>query len=463
MKDLTQGPVTRHLVSLSIFIAVSMLFQTLYLLADVYWAGRLGQEAVAALSLSGNLMFIVFALTQTLSVGTTTLISQAVGAGNQSRAQLVFNQAMALSLGVGLLFSVFAFATRTAYCEWLSADHTTAVLGEQYLRWFIPALLLQFAIVAMAAALRGTGIVKPTMLVQVLTVVLNIVLAPILMFWGFGHPMGVAGAGLATFISILVGVVALIVFFVTKEKYLSIAYDQWQPDWSIWRAMVRIGGPAGAEFILLSVNLIVIYWIIRSFGAAAQAGFGIGGRVMQSLFLPVIAISFAASPLAGQNFGARQSDRVRETFRSAALLTSVFMLLLTGLCHIAPEAPIRFFSKEPAVIAFGAEYLRIISWNFVAFGLVYTSSSMFQGIGNTLPPLISSASRLFLFAIPAYLLSLRPDFHIRHVWYLSVASVALQAVLNISLLRREFGRKLVFPESGAAPPGMATASAGAPS
>jgi putative MATE family efflux protein len=462
MKDLTQGPVSRHLVSLSVFIAVSMLFQTLYLLADVYWAGRLGQEAVAALSLSGNLMFIVFALTQTLSVGTTTMISQAVGAGDQPRAQLVFNQAMALSLGVGLLFSILAFATRTAYCEWLSADHTTALLGEQYLRWFIPALLLQFAIVAMAAGLRGTGIVKPTMITQVLTVILNIVLAPILMFWGFGHPMGVAGAGLATFISVLVGVIALIVFFVTKERYLSIAYEQWRPEWPIWRAMTRIGGPAGAEFVLLSINLMVIYWIIRSFGAAAQAGFGIGGRVMQSLFLPVIAISFAASPLAGQNFGARQADRVRETFRSAAWLTTLFMLILTGLCHIAPEAPIRFFSKEPAVIAFGAEYLRIISWNFVAFGLVYTSASMFQGIGNTLPPLLSSTSRLFVFAVPAYLLSLRPDFHIRHVWYLSVASVTVQAVLNLLLLRREFARKLVFPDVGSTT-GMVTASAGAQS
>src|SRR5919204_2662741 len=122
MKDLTQGSVTRHLLSLSAFIAVSMLFQTLYLLADLYWAGRLGREAVAALSLAGNLMFIVFAVTQTLSVGTTTLISQAVGAADRKRAQLVFNQALVLSMGVGLVFSVLAFATREQYAVGLSAD-----------------------------------------------------------------------------------------------------------------------------------------------------------------------------------------------------------------------------------------------------------------------------------------------------------------------------------------------------
>jgi len=457
MKDLTQGSVARHLLSLSGFIAVSMMFQTLYLLADLYWAGRLGKEAVAALSLAGNLMFVVFAVTQTLSVGTTTLISQAVGAGDRNRARLVFNQALVLSMAVGIVFSVIAFAAREQYATLLSADAKTAMLGEQYLFWFVPALLLQFAIVAMAAALRGTGIVKPTVAIQVLTVVINMVLAPVLMFWGFGRPMGVAGAGLATFISVFIGVVALIVFFVLKESYLALAPAEWRPRWPLWYQMTRIGLPAGAEFALLSIYMMLIYWIIRGFGAAAQAGFGVGGRVMQALFLPVIALAFAVAPLAGQNFGARQADRVRQTFSSAIFVSTAIMLVLTGLCHIAPATLIMLFSRDPAVVAFGAEYLRIVSWNFVAFGVVYTSSSLFQGLGNTLPPLLSSASRLLLFALPAYLLSLRPGFQIREVWYLSVATVTFQALLNLYLLKREFDRKLNFQGPVSAP-----ASAGAP-
>jgi putative MATE family efflux protein len=453
MKDLTEGSITRHLVSLSGFIAVSMLFQTLYLLADLYWAGRLGKEAVAALSLSGNLMFVVFALTQTLSVGTTTLISQAVGAVDRKRAELAFNQAVVLSMAVGLVFSAIAFATREQYSAWLSADAKTALLGQQYLFWFIPSLLLQFAIVAMAAALRGTGVV----VIQVLTVLLNTVLAPLLMFWGLGRPMGVAGAGLATFISVFLGVIGLIVFFIRKESYLSLTPSQWRPQWPVWWQMTRIGVPAGAEFALLSVYMILIYWITRTFGAAAQAGFGIGGRVMQSLFLPVIAIAFAVAPLAGQNYGGRQPDRVRQSFSSAALLSTSIMLVLTGLCHIAPANLIRLFSHDSATVEFGAEYLRIVSWNFVAFGLVYTSSSVFQGLGNTLPPLLSSSLRLLIFAVPVYWLSTRPGFQIREIWYLSVATVAVQAILNLLLLKRELHRKLTFAEKLSSP-----ASAGAP-
>jgi Na+-driven multidrug efflux pump len=121
---------------------------------------------------------------------------------------------------------------------------------------------------------------------------------------------------------------------------------------------------------------------------------------------------------------------------------------------------IRGFSQDPAVIAFGAEYLRIISFNFVAAGLVFTSSSIFQGMGHTVPPLVCSVLRLLVFALPAFLLSLRPGFQIDEVWYLSVTTVTLQAVLNIALLLREFKTRLAFPPlppAALVPAGAATA------
>jgi Na+-driven multidrug efflux pump len=99
------------------------------------------------------------------------------------------------------------------------------------------------------------------------------------------------------------------------------------------------------------------------------------------------------------------------------------------------------------VIAFGSEYLKIISLNFIAMGIVFTSSSVFQGIGNTWPPLVASGTRLVLFAVPAIFLATRPDFYIRQVWYLSVASILVQAGANLLLLRREFRKRLVFPDA----------------
>lgn len=445
MKNLTEGSVTRHLVTLSGFVAISMAFQTLYFLADLYWVGRLGKESIAAVSVVANLGFLVLALTQMLGVGTATLVSHAAGAGTKPRAVHAFNQTYVLSLVTGVTFVVAAYALRGVYTSWLGADAETARLGLTYLNWVIPAMLLQFLVLAMGSALRGTGVVKPTVAIQAVTVMLNIVLAPVLIFgWGTGRPLGVVGAAVASLVSIAVGVVVFFWYFLRSASYLRFDLRQWKPEWKTWWAMIRVGAPAGAEFLVLSIYLVVVNAIIRQFGAAAQAGFGIVGRVMHAMFLPVVAIGFASAPLAGQNFGARKGERVRQSFYSALVLATILMAAFTVLCQLFAEPLVRAFSKEPVVIAFGAECLRIISWNFVSFGLAYTTSSVFQGLGHTLPPLASSAMRLVLFALPAYLLSLRAGFQIREVWYLSVVTVAVQAVLNIVLLQREFGRKLKF-------------------
>jgi putative MATE family efflux protein len=447
MKDMTQGSVTRHLLEMSAFIAVSMLIQTLYLLADLYWVGSLGKEAIAAVGLAGNLMMIVLALTQALGVGTTTLISHATGRKNQTEAELAFNQSFILSLLVGIGLGVCSFVLRGPYCRWLSADAATAELAGAYLLWFIPALVMQFPMTALGSALRATGIMKPIVAIQAFTVLINLVLAPLLIF-GIGFPkLGVAGAALATFISVVIANVLMLVYYERNYHYLRFRLPLFRPQTKTWWAMLRIGLPAGGEFALMAVYIVVVYGIIRNFGAAAQAGFGVGARVMQALFLPVIAIAFAVAPVVGQNFGGRRADRVRSAYYSALGITSIVMVLLTLASQFAPEALIGLFSKDGGVIAFGSEYLRIVSLTFLAAGIVFTSSSVFQGIGNTLPPLASSMTRLVLFVLPAIMLSRAPGFQIRHVWYLSVASTLLQACVNLLLLRREFRRKLTFDET----------------
>lgn len=455
MKDLTEGSVVKHLLQMAAFLAVSMLAQTLYLLADLYWVARLGQEAIAAVGVAGNLTMIILALTQMLGVGTTALISHATGEKNQTRAELVFNQSFIMSLLVALSLGVIGFALRDLYCNSLSADARTAALAKSYLVWFIPGLLLQFPLVALGSALRATGIVKPAVGLQVLSVVLNMVLAPLLIFGWLGFPrLGVPGAALATFIAILIADVLMVIYFEKRYHYVRFKISLWRPQVQTWWAMLRIGIPAGAEFILLFFHIVIVYGIIRGFGPAAQAGFGIGARVMQAMFLPVVALSFAVSPVVGQNFGGRQADRVRHSVYAAIGLASAIMLGLALIAHFAPALWIRAFSRDPKVVAFGSEYLRIVALNFVAAGIVFSSSSVFQGLGHTMPPLLSSLSRLVLFALPVLWLSRRASFQITEVWYLSVGSQVFQAILNLILLSREMRKRLAFPPlSGLAPSG----------
>src|SRR3954468_24158117 len=446
MEDLTTGPLTRHLLKTTSFMLVTMIFQTLYFLIDLYWVGRLGTHAVAAVAIAGNFTFIVLALTQMLGVGTTTVVSHAVGRKNRDDAQLMFNQAQVLAIVTGIAFLIVGMLARIPYTRAMSADAETAALAARYLLWFIPAMALQFLMVAAGAALRGVGNFKAGMIVSTGSVIVNMVLAPFLIFgWVTGHAFGVAGAAISSLVAIIIAVVWFYTYFVGKESYLRLVRADQKPQLALWRKMLAIGLPAGFEFAMMGVYLVVVYAIARPFGAAAQAGFGIGQRVIQALFMPAVALGFSVAPVAGQNFGARKRERVVATFRQAAYMVSAVMVLLIVLCLAAPHALIGVFSKDPAVLAVGSEYLRIVSWNFVASGLIFVASSMFQAMGNTVPSLVASGTRILLVAVPAILLSHTPGFQLNWIWYLSVGAVFVQLALSMFLLRREFARRLEFP------------------
>jgi putative MATE family efflux protein len=458
MKDLTQDSIVRNIIAMAAPIAAGMLFQTLYFLVDLYFVAAIGDSAVAGVGAAGTLMFIVMALTQVLGVGAVALIAQAVGRKDRTDANVVFNQSVLLAFVCAAITLIGGYALTSAYVGAIAADPQTQHEGSTYLYWFLPGLALGFAQVTMGSAMRGTGIVKPAMAIQAFTVLLNVLLAPVLIAgWGTGVALGVAGAGLASTVAIVVGVVLLGLYFVKLEKYVSFDGSLWRPQFHVWKRMLDVGLPAGGEFALMFVYMGVVYWIISGFGAPAQAGFGIGSRIMQSIFMPAMAIAFAAGPIAGQNFGAGRGARVRETFAKAVLLNAVVMVLVTVFLQWRPEVLVGFFTRESAATDVGATFLRTISWTFIAQGIVFTCSGLFQGLGNTRPAMLSSAIRLAVFVPVAIWISKQPGFQLEQLWIVSVATVWIQATASYLLLRHQFKRRLVE-----APPRAAGAPVGAP-
>ena len=180
MRDLTQGPIPGHLVAMAAPIAAGMLAQTLYFLIDLYFVAQLGDAALAGVGAAGIAMFVVMALTQTLGVGTMALVSQAVGRKDPADADLVFNQAMSLALLCTVATLVGGYLLAGCYMRIVGADEPTIEAGITYLAWFMPGLALQYVNMVMISGLRGTGVVQPTMIVQIVTVILNALLAPIL-------------------------------------------------------------------------------------------------------------------------------------------------------------------------------------------------------------------------------------------------------------------------------------------
>jgi len=428
---------------MALLTAVGLLFQALSFFVDLYFVANLGDEAVAGVSAAGNAMFMVLAFTQALGVGTLALISHAVGRKDQQKSNLIFNQALLIA-AVGAVLSLIAgYVLAVPYLRAVSAQEVIVRQGSNYLFWFLPSLALQFPLAVMGAALRGIGSITPVIIVQVITVLLKTTLAPILIAgWGTEHAMGVAGAGLASSIAVLSGLLLLAVHFNQRERDIYFCTEQCRPQLAVWRRILSVGWPAGGELLLFFFYTSFTFWAISSFGSAAQAGFGIGSRIMQLISLPTMAIAFGVAPIAGQNVGAHQLNRVRDTIRVGSMQTIGITLLAMLLCQWQPEAMVRLFSTEPDVVHVGAAFLQVISWSFVLSAVSLVCAGAFQALGNTLPALLSSFTRLVMYCAPMIWLTSQPGYRLEHVWLLSIAATILQTVLNIFFLRKELRLRL---------------------
>lgn len=450
--DLTQGSISRRLIGMAAFIGLGLLFQTLYFLIDLYFVAGVGPDALAGVGLAGVVFFLVMAAAQMVGVGSLSLIARSIGGKDFAQVDGVYRQSMLLSLGLTILTLAAGYGLGGLAIRALAADAETARHGAAYLYGFLPALALMFPTGAMGAALRAAGVVRPTMLVQTGTVVLNAVLAPVLIAgWGTGLPLGAFGAGLASSIAALVGFLGSIWLFGRVQTLMTGPLRLVKPDRAVIGRIVGIGLPSAAEFLLMFVTMGVIYAVIRNFGADAQAGFGVGSRVMQAVFLPAMAVSFAVAPVAGQNFGARLPDRVRRTVRDAAVMSTVLMLGLTLLCQWEARLLVAPFAPDPAVAEVAATYLRIVSLNFVATGLIFTASGTFQALGDTRPALVGSGLRLTVFVVLAVWLSMQPWARLEHIWWASAGSVLLHVVVALVFVQRQLKAKLAGLAPAATP------------
>ena len=442
-QDLTQGSISKQLIGMAAFIGLGLLFQTLYFLIDLYFVGSIGADALAGVGLAGVFFFLAMAAAQLVSVGSLSLIARAIGGKDVGQVDGVYRQSMLLSGGLFVLTLALGYGLGGTAIDALAADPATAAQGKAYLHGFLPALALMFPTGAMGAALRAAGVVRPTMLIQTGTVLLNAVLAPILIAgWGSGLPLGVFGAGLASSVAAMVGFLGSAWLFGRVQTLIADPLRLDRPSPVILARIVGIGLPSAVEFLLMFVTMGVVYSVIRNYGSEAQAGFGVGSRVMQAIFLPAMAISFAVAPVAGQNFGAGLPDRVRRTVRDAALMSSALMACLTVLCLWEARLLVAPFAPDPAVAKAAATYLGIVSLNFVATGLIFTASGTFQALGDTRPALVGGVLRLIVFSSAAFWISAQPWARLEHLWWASAASALLHAVVALLFLRDQMKRKL---------------------
>lgn len=443
VKDLTRDSITLHILTMAVPAVITMLVQVAHQIITLFFVSRIGADAVAGVSVAGTAGFVVGAAAQVLNVGTVALVAHSAGRKDSKNISVLLNQSLGLAAlcAVAVVCILCAFAP--LYMRALSGDDAVIDAGVQFLWWVSPGFALLFPITVLSATFRGMGVVRSPMLILTFTVVLDAAFAAVLIPGrGFVPAYGVAGAGVATTLSLAIGLVMMLACFRRAEPGIAIQRKLISPRIDVWRRIFAVGSPAAAQAVLMFLSISVVYFVIRNQGASVQAGFGIGFRVLQVLLLPGLAVTFAAAPIAGQNFGAGNASRVREVFRTTAILGALVMLVTTVGVQWQPAALLRFFETDSASAETAKHFLQILSWTLVAQGLVFTCAFMFQALGNTLPALLSAIARFIVFAVPALWLSHQPGFQAEQVWYLWTASIVVQAVASLWLLQVEFKRKL---------------------
>ncbi len=271
-RDLTHDSITLHILAMAVPVAVGLLAQIAYQLVDLYFIARLGAATTAGVSAASNTWFIISALAQVLSTGCVFFIAHAAGRADQAGANVAFNQALSLATITGVAFVALMYCFVPMYMRSVTADPEAVVAGIEFLHWVVPGFALMLPLAALSTGLRCIGIVKLPIAIYVLSVLLNIVLAPILIAgWGTGIALGAMGAGLATTLSLAFCSVALCMAIRRRGYFLNIQPSLMWPRFAQWRRMLALGWPAGGEFALMFLSSAMAYHARAKSGSRANA------------------------------------------------------------------------------------------------------------------------------------------------------------------------------------------------
>lgn len=438
MKDLTRGSILKNLVLFALPMLAGRLLNTAYNIVDTIYVGRIGHEAIGAVSLSFTIIFVILSLAGGLTMGTTVLVSQYFGAKNREMVnRVVTNSFVFIGLFAGVL-ALVGMALSPVLLRLLGAPESIYPLALGYMRIILAGIALMFGYFLIAAILRGIGDSKTPLKFMVVSTTLNIALDPLLIFgWGPFPQLGVRGAALATVFSQGIAAVLGFWYLLKREKYLQVSFAGFRVDWAVIKDIVRLGLPSGIAQMVTALGGTVVMSTIASFGDVAVATYGIGSRADSLVFMLIQTFGMAASTMVGQNIGAGKDDRVKSTVRSALALVTGINVVMSAVYMLLPSVIIRIFTNDPLVLAPTTQYIRIVSLGYVFFGIMMMLNSAVRGAGAMVPAMIISVVNLWVFRVPLAILLSRLLDSPAGVWWALTASFVLGSL--VSALYYRFG------------------------
>lgn len=380
--DLTSGTMASHFRALAIPAAFGMLFATLYNVVDVYWAGRLSTDAQAGLAIGFQAFFILMAVGFGLSSALSALVSNAKGSKDLALTQIFIAQ--------GLTYGVIATGALMAI-GWILGPMLITLVSEpgeyrdaalSYFRWLIFALPGFFLAYGGNGILQAHGDSRSMQRALMVAFLINIGLNPLLMFGidGVWNGMGFNGIAVATIIS-QTGVMVFIISRILKLNVMqSVTRPAFKPSRNIFGQITAQLIPASSAMMVMFISGFVVQFALKEFSGAAVAAYGVALRIEQILLLPVLGMTGALLPIAGQNFGSKDFDRVREALRFCWITGFAMTVVAMPVLLFGGEWAMLIFSDDAEVVRIGSSYLRVDAFLFPIYMMLFSINSLLQAL-----------------------------------------------------------------------------------
>ncbi len=434
---ITEGPIFGSLVKLSLPIMISQFMHTLYNLADTLWVGRVGASAVAAISISFPLLFLMIAIGVGLTIAGTAIIAQYKGAGNSEEINHVLGQMISFIGVLSVFLAVVGFFSAEQLIIWMGAEPAVVREGSEYLRIIFAGMPFMFGFFIFSSVLRGVGDTVTPAVMMFVSVLMNIILDPLLIFgiWIFPE-MSVAGAAVATIFSR--AVVTIYAVFLMKKgiRGVKLTSANMIPDFKIIKMIIKIGIPSSVEQSMISLGQLLMTALVTTFGTMTLAAYGIVNRIVSMPIILAFGLAAATTTMVGQNIGAEKKERAEKTALVSILTIFASLSVLGIIMFISPRFLVGVFNKAPDVLKYGEDYLRITGLTVGFIGVMNVGNGVFKGAGKTVPPMIISTASHWLFRVSlGYLFAMTLGWNQAGLWWaIAIANIA-GALLGVGWLK----------------------------
>ena len=434
-----EGPIARALVILAAPIILSNILQTGYQVTDAFWVGRLGASAVAAVSVSFPVTFLVIALGAGLAMAGATLTSQYMGAGRQSMVNHVAGQTMIMVAITSVILGALGYVLAPHLLELLGVapDVYEGALG--FMRVSFIGIIFVFIFAMFQALMRGVGQTKVPLYIVLATVILNFLLDPLFIFgWGPVPGLGVMGAALATLATQALAALLGITIFLRGRHGIQLSWCTLAPDATYIRRAFFLGFPASVELSTRGLGLMVMSFLVASFGTLTIAAYGVGSTILQVVTIPAMGMSMAVSTLVGQNIGAGNIERASKIALLGTMLGFGILSAAGVVAYIfAPPIVSFFIPNDAAVIAEGARFIRIMCLAWGCIGVQLCIVSAFRASGNMLMAMVIALVAQWMIQFPlAYVLSKHTVLLADGLWWSFPVTNILVAIVSLCWFAR---------------------------